>query len=155
MREPGSLGFVYATLSRSDYHSDYFPQVGDVISFTWEKVAEIAERYGGQADAQRLAVADSEAEYRDFALQFSKGRIPLGFSQVTGKPVVLPFKQLSALSLYFGQPKGKPIVLDNLLYILQREEAEIWIAKQNKDSLFDAGAEFDTNRLKNAERQVH
>lgn len=107
----------------------------------------------GQPKAQGLPVTDDTAEYLDFAAQFPKGRIPLGFSKATGKPVALPLKQYSALGLYFGNPQGTLPILQNVLYAAKREGMEVWVAKRNKNTLFDSqnAVHIDLDLLTNSD----
>lgn len=98
--------------------------------------------------ARRLPVIDENAEYVEFAGQFKAGRIPLGYAQATGKPVSLPLKQFSVLSVYIGNPQGIKPIIKNLLFAACREQMDCWIIKKNNNSVFDAGEEMvDTKHL--------
>lgn len=107
---------------------------------SWVKtmVAEICSTCPKKVDVQHLAVVAEDAEYEDFAGQFSHGRIPLGYSKQTGKPVALPLKQFDILSLYFGNSNGTKPILTNLLHSAQKEAMELWIIKRKQNSLFSA-----------------
>ena len=100
-------------------------------------IADLRQKYGLKAEAQHLPVVKEDAEYEEFAAQFKKGRIPIGYSKPSGKPVALPLKQFSALSIYFGNSQSAIPVLNNMLYAAQRENMEIWVIKRHADSVFD------------------
>ncbi len=115
-------------------------------------IAQLAKKYWGQPEARHLPVIDENVTYSEFAGQFGKGRIPLGFSKATGKQVALPLKQFSTLSIYFGNPEGKKIIIENLLYAAFREKMEIWVVRKNSESLFEEPeANFDKNLLTDAD----
>lgn len=104
-----------------------------------EWVQGVCKKYGVLKGAQSLSVTDMDSEFIPFADQFEKGRFPLGFANDTAKPVALPLKQFSLLSLYFGNPAGAVPILNNLLYCAEREKMEVWVIKRLRDSLFDRG----------------
>ena len=112
-----------------------------------ENVNRIAAIYGEKNTVRKIAITDNKAEYHEFAAQFNGGRIPLGYSKITGKPIALPLKQLSSLSLYFGNLKGKHTIVKNILHALYREGTEIWVAKQNSNSILDLQNELDNRYL--------
>lgn len=99
--------------------------------------ADLIKQYGQLSEALRLPVIKEDAEYEEFAAQFKRGRIPLGYSKSTHKPVALPLKQFSTLSIYFGNTDGTIPILNNILYAAEREKMEVWIIKRCGDSLFD------------------
>lgn len=113
----------------------------------------LAQRCDRSVEARRLPVMDETAEYRDFALQFSKGRIPLGYSKATGKSVALPLKQYTTLSVYFGNPEGTIPVMENLLYVAQRQKMEVWILRRNENSIYvaDSSQHIDLDLLDRAD----
>lgn len=89
-------------------------------------------------EARRLPLTDETIGYQDFARQYNRGRIPLGYSKATGSPVVLPLKQYTTLSIYFGNPDGIVPVMGKLLYVAQRENMEAWILRRNENSIYVA-----------------
>lgn len=89
-----------------------------------------------QVDARQLPVYSETATYEEFARQFKRGRIPLGYSKQTGKPIALPLKQFSALSLYFGNPAGKKPLMENMILAAKREGMALWLVKRKENSLF-------------------
>lgn len=101
-----------------------------------EEMRALAERSDRTVEARQLPVTDETAEYRDFARQFARGRIPLGYSKATGNTVALPLKQYSALTVYFGNPEGVIPVMENLLYVAGRENMELWIMRRNENSIY-------------------
>lgn len=100
----------------------------------------IQAQYGTQEEVQHLAVSSETASYADFAGQFKRRRIPLGYAKPDGKPVALPLKQFSALSVYFGDVRSVQPVLENFLYAAEREKMEIWVVQRGDNSIFDGAA---------------
>lgn len=112
-----------------------------------EMVDNSSQLYPKKDKARYISEIKEDAEYEEFAGQFELGRIPLGFSKADGKPVALPLKQMSLLSLYFGNPDATKVITGNFMYALQRNNAEIWVVKRLRDSWFD-GKE---NTIENAD----
>ncbi len=112
------------------------PNDQERISCIKETVAALVKKYGSISDAQRMTVVKEDALYEEFAAQFRKSRIPLGYSKSSRKPVALPLKQFSLLSVYFGNPTGTVALMNNLLHAFARENMELWIIRKKKDSLF-------------------
>lgn len=102
-------------------------------------IDEICGSYGSNTNAQQLPVYSETATYEEFSRQFKQGRIPLGYSRSTGKPVALPLKQFSALSLYLGNPAGRQQIVQNILFATKKENMELWVVKRKEGSLFDLG----------------
>lgn len=117
------------------------------IQIIKDMVQDSLSVYKTEDNARHIPVIKEDAEYKEFADQFSTGRIPLGYSKTDAKPVALPFKQMSLLSVYFGNSDAAAVITENLMYALQRNDVEIWIVKRLQDSLFE-GKE---NLIKNAE----
>ena len=105
-----------------------------------ETINALCMQYGNQIEAQRLPVYSDTATYAEFCAQFKPGRIPLGFSKPSGRPIALPLKQFSALSLYFGNRLGTVPVIENLIYAATREGMELWIVKRRENSCFDSNS---------------
>jgi len=87
--------------------------------------------------ARHLPTRKDDTEYEDFALQFKRRRIPLGYSLKNNKPIALPFKQLSALSVYFGNQVSVLPATKNLLFAAKRDEMTVYIVKRKNGSCFD------------------
>ena len=102
-----------------------------------ETVKGLCLQYGMQNEAQRLPTFSETATYEDFARQFKRGRIPLGYSKQNSKLIALPLKQFSALSLYFGNLNGSKPIIKNMLYAANREGMELWVVKRRESSVFD------------------
>lgn len=101
-----------------------------------EAVNQRRRTLGSRFEARSLPVFAENAEYADFIRQFKRGRIPLGISKQSGKAVVLPLKQMTAMSIYFGDPHAKVPVFENLLHMAEREEMQIWILRRSQGSVF-------------------
>ena len=106
-----------------------------------QEAEELCAQYGLRSEAQRLSVIDEFLEYRDFAMQFKKDRIPLGYCRNNQKAVALPIRQLSELSIYLGNAAGIRSVLQNLLFAFRRDQMSTWIVKKTQNSLFDINNE--------------
>ena len=100
-------------------------------------------QYGASMTARQLPIISETATYAEFSRQFKNRRIPLGYSKQNGKPIALPLKQFSALSLYFGNTLGKMPIIENIVYAAKRESAELWIIKRKDHSLFDSENEIN------------
>ncbi len=111
----------------------------------------ICRCYPEDSQAQQLPVYSETAEYDVFARQFKRGRIPLGYSRQSGRPVALPLRQFSLLSLYFGNPAGKKPIIGNLLYAAQREHMETWILCRRENSVFSGPEGISTAEMKNTD----
>jgi hypothetical protein len=105
------------------------------------EVEAFQNRYKGYAPAKRLPVLSMSATYEEFSEQFSRERIPLGYALWTKKPVALPLKQFDLLSVYFGNPKGKIPIFQNLLYAAGREGMDIRIVPRLENSCFDLASD--------------
>ena len=86
--------------------------------------------------ARQLPTTSETVTYEDFAKQFRHKCIPLGIAKQNGKPVALPFKQFSTLSLYFGNTLGEQPIIENLLFAAQRECMTLCVLKRKENSLF-------------------
>lgn len=78
-------------------------------------------------------------DYKEFHRGFLRGRIPLGYSVRDAKPVALPLKQWKMLSFYFGNPIGKNVILQNILYAAEAEHMAVTVLKKAHDSSFESG----------------
>ena len=105
-----------------------------------ERLRKRADELAGAKRARRLAVVSETETYAEFAVNFSEGRIPLGYSLRDAKSVALPLKQFKALSLYFGDPEGTIPVLENFLLAAKREEMDLVIVTRPLESVFDPHA---------------
>ena len=87
-----------------------------------DEIAVLAKKYASYPKAERLQIISETETYEAFCESFKPGRIPLGYSLSNRTGVALPFKQVSMLSVYFGNPDSTCPVLDNFLYIAGREQ---------------------------------
>lgn len=106
-----------------------------------QQIKELAQsaraQYGSGPEVRRMPVLSETATYEDFSRQFKRGRVPLCYDKRSGRPIAMPLKQFSALSLYFGNPLGVGPVLSNMLHAAEREEMRLWIVKRQENSVFD------------------
>lgn len=97
----------------------------------------ISKKYETNAGAKKLSIIREDIEFIDFAMQFEKKRVPLGFSKVNNKPIALPFKQFSALGLFFGNPLSVEPVLSNMIYEAKREAMLLFAVKRKNNSCLE------------------
>lgn len=133
-------GMVVADERPLEFQNAILGAEGDEAS-RLQRIKELAqsarEQYGSGTEVRRLPVLSETATYEDFARQFKHGRIPLCYDKRSGKPIALPLKQFSALSLYFGNPLGAGPVFSNMLCAAERERMKLWIVKRQESSVFD------------------
>lgn len=101
----------------------------------------LSVRYANAPKARRLPVLSDTATYQDFSEQFQPGRIPLGYARANGKPVALPLKQFSVLSVYLGNPLGTVPIMENLLYAAKREKMDVWLLRRQENSVLTPEAD--------------
>ena len=106
-----------------------------------QKIEEIKSKEFNGVYADKMPVISENATYEQFYSQFKRGRIPLGYSKKDAKPVAIPFKQLSALSVYLGNPAGKKPIIENFLFAADQEKMQKLIIRKNEDSLFFLSSE--------------
>lgn len=102
-----------------------------------EKLQTISESYPICSSIRILPMADANETYEEFSRGFTKGRIPLGYSQKDMKKVAIPFLQLHSMSLYFGNPNGVKPVFSNIITAAGNNGMEVIIVKKIYDSIFD------------------
>lgn len=95
-----------------------------------EEIAGICSKYRAFQKAKHLPVISESETYENFAERIPKNRIPLGYALKEGVEVILPLKQFSMLSLYFGNPASVAPVLDNFIYAAKREGMGIVFLKR-------------------------
>lgn len=118
-----------------------------------QEVLVLKKQYAGYTPAKRIPVITQDATYEEFIEQFEKGRIPLGYAGNTQKPVALPLKQFSLLSVYQGNEDGEIPILNNFLLVASKEKMRVWCILKNKNSHlaemeFDEKAGFEINSRK-------
>ena len=117
-------------------------EASDSTANLQKEFEEISRKYVDCSIAQKLPVIDVSADYRVFCNQFNRGRLPIGFSVTTNKPVALPLKQFSTLGVYFGRTNSRLPILTNLVTGLLREKPKFIIVKRKADSLFAPDGEL-------------
>lgn len=100
-------------------------------------IEAIAAQYRGIPPVKHLPVIDSKATYEEFAMQFSGGRIPLGYYVNERKPIALPLKQFSLLTAYLGNPAGLVQIFNNVLFAASREKMQVWVFKSKTGSAIE------------------
>lgn len=107
---------------------------GERADMLEEEVSVIAKKYEGYDKAKRIPVISETATYDIFAEQFSRGRIPLGYSKQNQKAIALPFKQFSMLSVYQGNFSGTVPIMSNFLWAVKKERMTLWFVKKSRES---------------------
>jgi hypothetical protein len=105
-------------------------------------VKSISVRTENREPARRLDVLDETQSYEDFCKQFAPHRLPLGYHMEDMQKVAIPLQQLNSMSLYFGNKQGVAPMMRNLIFAMQREQAELILVKRDKDSLVDTDSAF-------------
>lgn len=100
----------------------------------------IQEQYRDVPGAKRLEVISEDETYEAFCSDLPLGRLPIGYSVEQVRKIAVPFQQLYALSVYFGNPDGIAPVLDNFLTAAAREQMDVWIVRRKHGSLFSDSA---------------
>lgn len=101
-----------------------------------EELEKISLRNASYTPAKGLAIVPEIEKYEVFMRRFSTGRIPLGYNRKDAKPIALPLRQFSKLSVYFGNPKRVKPILENFLIAIKREKFELSILKRKRNSAF-------------------
>lgn len=99
-----------------------------------EQIAEICSSSASEQIAKRLPHIPEAETYAEFAQQFNRGRIPLGYSLKTGKPIALPFKQFSGLSLYFGNETGAIPIWSSFVYAAKKNQMQLFVVSRKSGS---------------------
>ena len=102
-----------------------------------EYINQRNEQWHNRKIAKRLPSIPQSEEYSKFVEKFSLGQVPLGYSYKDAKPVALPLKQFSMLSVYFGSSECVIPVLENFLYMAKRNSMNIYISKRENSSRFE------------------
>lgn len=102
-------------------------------------ISKLIERIGKENTStykvKRMNKVEEGIKYSEFCQLFEKKRIPIGYALGNAKPVAIPLKQLSGLSVYFGKNSNPSIVLENLLMSFKAEGMEISFVKSLSDSI--------------------
>ena len=93
-------------------------------------------------NVKKIAVLSESETWEEFISQFEEERLPLGYALKNKKAIALPYRQFSALSLYFGNSDGISPILKNLLSSIEKEGMEIVVIKKEKGSCFDDSCPF-------------
>ncbi len=106
-----------------------------------KRLQRIADGYAGVPGARRLPMIEDDQEYSDFCAGFQPGRLPMGYSTKDLQRVALPFQQMHALSLYFGNPAGVRPVVTNLLTAARFNQMDLVLVRRESDTLLDSAME--------------
>ena len=101
-----------------------------------KRLEALSGRYEGRTRARGLPAIDETQAYRDFCEGFEPGRIPLGYNRKTAKKTAIPLAQFNRMSIYFGNPKEIPPVVENLFYAAKREKMKLIILRSLQESRF-------------------
>lgn len=101
-------------------------------------IQKLKDRYPGKYRIEKIPEIPKEQEYREFFELFQGDKLPLGYHLKDCKPIAIPYKQFSMMTLYFGGDKARRAVLENVIYALQKREGDLRIFKQPAGSSMDA-----------------
>lgn len=101
-----------------------------------ERVALVANNSRQYPRAPLLPRIQQGELYEDFCRDIPCGRLPIGYSIENVKKVSLPYRQFSALSIYFGNEAGIRPVISNLLYAGHRDSAMFFLLQQKGKGAF-------------------
>ena len=87
--------------------------------------------------ARKLPVMNSGETYAEFCEGLPEERLPMGYSTKDLKKIVLPFQQMYALSVYFGNPAGVRPVIENLIYAGRHNNSDLLVMRRASESVFD------------------
>ena len=99
-------------------------------------IQEVAERNPGDFDTKRIEMNNQEDNYQDFCKKYKPGRFPIGYSMVTGSPIVFPLKQFSMLSIYYSCDENRIAAMENILYWAKKEKMQITIFTKRRGGIF-------------------
>lgn len=116
-------------------------------------IEQISETYKQYSKAKGFITIPDDEEYAEYLEKFPKGRIPLGYSHKDGRAISIPLKQMSMLTLYFGNEQSIVPVLDNIQYASKMNDMDITVLQKEKGSVLtkskyaDRIIEADTEAL--------
>lgn len=99
-----------------------------------DKVASLMQRNTYDKTAKRLPSVDESIGYEDFCQMFDSGCMPLGYHLDGAKPVSLPLRQLTGLSVYFGNGSSTYPVLANIACFAAREKMRLLFVRREARS---------------------
>lgn len=118
------------------YHHDGTEQ--QRIQSLKQSIKEIAEGYEGYVPARTIPQLNKDEVYEAFCSDIKLERIPLGYELQDYKKISMPLEQLYCMGLYLGDKKSKMLIINNILYAIQRESMELIVVKKNSDSIFES-----------------
>jgi S-DNA-T family DNA segregation ATPase FtsK/SpoIIIE len=95
------------------------------------KISSCIQASTYKTTAKRLPYVDESISYADFCEMFGHGCMPLGYHLDGAKPISLPFRQFTGLSLYFGNESSTYPVLSNVMCFALREKMQIYVIRGN------------------------
>lgn len=101
-----------------------------------KEISRIRNQYSEYQGAERLQIVSETQRYEDYCIGIEKGRIPLGYMVPQNKSILLPLKQFSIMSLYFGQRDSFVPVMSNFLFSAEREDSGIYFVTKKEGSVF-------------------
>lgn len=102
-----------------------------------DRVADMLRRNIYDGEAKRLPSIDGQISYKDFCGLFGSGCMPLGYHLDGAKPVSLPLRQLTGLSVYFGNESSTYPVLANIAQFATREGMRTLFVRRIAHSISD------------------
>lgn len=99
-----------------------------------ELVEKICQKYPGKYQIAKIPKIPQDETYADFASQFPKDRLPLGYHLIDSKPIAIPYKQFSMMTLYFGGDIATDAIRTNFLDSLYEQDGEMYLLSREGSS---------------------
>ena len=127
---PGKGLVVYDERPLEVQCSIYHPELEDQVRMEnmGNEMDALKNVYPNQF-AEPLPLMSDTIEYKDFLYGIKRNRIPIGYDTLSMQKISLPFKQMYCLSLYFGNPDGYQVGIDNMLCAAAHNNMETWLIR--------------------------
>ncbi len=102
-----------------------------------EEIGQINEKYREYESARRILEISETETYEEFCRNIPLNRIPLGYSMADIQKISMPLKQLYCMSVYMGNSRDVPVLMENYLSAAAREQMQLFIVKKKEDSIFN------------------
>lgn len=109
------------------------------LKYFKERLRAVCENTVTSTMAVRLPKIPENETFEEFSKHFKLNRIPIGYALKTGQPVAMPFKQISGLSLYFGNEAGIAPSWNNFVQAAEMNGMDLIVVKQKSGSLVNTG----------------
>lgn len=101
-------------------------------------VQKLRDVYPGPYKIERIPEIPALQTYEEFCEQFEGDKLPLGYHLKDCKPIAIPYKQFSMMTLYFGGEQARRAVISNFINALMKKQGELYIFRRAADSFMDS-----------------